>query len=189
MKVSYAQPKANNNNNDEEMDFSHRHNNLSSTQKNSNIYITDLPDDFDEKMLERLFSKYGEIVQTKILRDPRTRISRGVGFVLMASTRYAERAVKALDSYIPSGSNTPISVKYADPKKTISANNDSNSPLPSRVARVPSMPPIGPYGYPPGLPPISMIDPYYAAALQHHHRTAMHMFVKDAFLLLLEKKI
>jgi RNA recognition motif-containing protein len=131
-------------------------------------------------MLERLFSKYGEIIQTKVLRDPRTRISRGVAFVLMASTRYAERAVKALDGYLPSGSHTPISVKYADPKKTATTNNDNNnSSSSSRLSRTSSMiTSIGSYGYPPGLPPLNIIDPYYAAALHHHHRAAMNMFVK-----------
>lgn len=129
-------------------------------------------------MLERLFSKYGEIAQTKILRDPRTRISRGVGFVLMTTTRYAERAIKALDGYIPSGSHTPISAKYADPKKTTQSNNESNS-SPTRLSRSSSMvASIGSYGYPPGMPPFNMIDPYYAAALHHHHRAAMNMFVK-----------
>lgn len=157
----------------------------SSSQKNSNIYITELPEDFDEKMLERLFSKYGEIIQTKILRDPRTRISRGVGFVLMTSTRYAERAVKALDGYVPSGSHTPISVKYADPKKTATSNNESIH-SPSRLSRQSSMvASVGTYGYPPGLTPFNMIDPYYAAALHHHHRAAMNMFVKIYFILII----
>jgi RNA recognition motif-containing protein len=177
LKVSYAQPKANNNN-DDEID-NDKPINTSLSQKNPNIYITELPDTFDEKMLERLFSKHGEIVQTKILRDPRTRISRGVGFVLMTSTRYAERAVKALDGYVPSGSHKPISVKYADPKKTatLSGNNGGGSNTASS-ARLPMATTNGPYGYPPGLPPFSMIDPYYAAALHHHHRAAMNMFVK-----------
>jgi RNA recognition motif-containing protein len=182
LKVSYAQPKSNNNNNDDddEIDNQIKHIDSSSIQKNSNIYITDLPDDFDEKMLERLFSKYGEIAQTKVLRDPRTKISRGVAFVLMSSTRYAERAVKALDGYVPPGSHTPISVKYADPKKT--TNNESNNSL-SRLSRASSMvSSIGSYGYPPGLPPFNMIDPYYAAALHHHHRAAMNMFVKLYFI-------
>ena len=186
LKVSYAQPKSAN---DEDSDTNSKHTNLpSSTPKNSNIYITDLPDDFDEKMLERLFSKYGEIAQTKILRDPRTRISRGVAFVLMTSTRYAERAVKALDGYVPSGTNTPISVKYADPKKTTGANNDINNSS-SRLPRPsPMLPPIGPYGYPPGLAPYNMIDPYYAASLHHHQqRAAMNMYVIP-FILRNEKK-
>ncbi|CAF0745650.1 unnamed protein product [Rotaria sordida] len=177
LKVSYAQPKSNNNYDLDNV----QHMNLSSSssiQKNPNIYITDLPDDFDEKMLERLFSKYGEIVQTKVLRDPRTRISRGVAFVLMTSTRYAERAVKALDGYVPSGSHTPISVKYADLKKTVAAaaGNNGNMSSSSRLSSSSSMTPtIGSYGYPPGLPPLSMIDPYYAAALHHHHRAAINM--------------
>ncbi|CAM4743796.1 unnamed protein product [Rotaria magnacalcarata] len=177
LKVSYAQPKSNNNyesDNDKPIKSS-------STQKNSNIYITDLPDDIDENMLERLFSKYGDIVQTKVLRDPRTRISRGVAFVLMKSARYAERAVKALDGYVPSGAHTPISVKYADLNKTAaitttsSGKNGSNSSSSRLSSSSPMTPPIGPYGYPTGLPPLSMIDPYYAAALHHHHRATMNM--------------
>lgn len=178
LKVSYAQPKSSNNNNNN-YDSDNDKNVTSLVQKNPNIYITDLPDDFDEKKLERLFSKYGEIVQAKILRDPRTRISRGVGFVLMTSTRYAERAVKALDGYTPSGANTPISVKYADLKKTTAAtgNNGSGSSS-SRLSSTSSMTPtIGSYGYPPALPSFNMMNPYYASALHHHHRTAMNMYV------------
>jgi RNA recognition motif-containing protein len=176
LKVSYAQPKLNNNPND----IIDNDKSMTGSQKNPNIYITDLPDTFDEKMLERLFSKYGEIVKTKVLRDPRTKISRGVAFVLMTSTRYAERAVKALDGYIPSGLRTPISVKYADPSKT--TNNNGNNHSSSRLPSSTSMPPsIGPYGYPPALAPLSMIDPYYAAAAlhhhHHHHRAAMNMYV------------
>jgi len=178
LKVSYAQPKSNANDDNE---TTAKHSNSSSSQKNSNIYITDLPENFDEKTLERLFSKYGEIVQTKILRDPRTKISRGVGFVLMTSIRYAERAVKALDGYVPSGTTTPISVKYADPKKTANANDDNYSP--SRLSRSSSMVgSTGPYGYPPALPSMNMIDPYYASTLhrhhRHHHRSGMNMYVK-----------
>jgi len=177
LKVSYAQPKANNN---DEID-NDQHMISTSTHKNPNIYITELPDTFDEKMLERLFSKYGEIVQAKILRDPRTRISRGVGFVLMTSTRYAERAVKALDGYVPSGSHKAISVKYADPKKTATSTQSGNNGNNNSVARLSMGGTVGSYGYPPGLPPLSMIDPYYAAALHHHHRAAMNMFVKVYF--------
>lgn len=184
LKVSYAQPKSTTNN-DNETNTKHLSSSTpsssssSTTQKNSNIYITNLPENFDEKMLERLFSKYGEIVQTKVLRDPRTKVSRGVGFVLMTSTRYAERAVKALDGYVPSGTTTSISVKYADPKKTANANDDSHSPpSSSRLSRSSPMGgSTGPYGYPPSLPPMNIMDPYYTAALHrhHHHRAAMNM--------------
>ncbi|CAF0922817.1 unnamed protein product [Adineta ricciae] len=174
LKVSYAQPKGKANTNDGDLD--NKHSSSLSTQKNPNVYITELPDDFDEKMLKRLFSKYGDIVQAKILRDPRTRISRGVGFVLMTSTRYAERAIKALNGYVPSGAERPISVKYADPKKTAAAasSTSGNHSSLSRLSPMPNV--IGSYGYPPGFPSLNMIDPYYAAALHHHHqRAAMNM--------------
>ena len=176
LKVSYAQPKSSGHSNDH---VEHERP-MGSSQKNPNIYITDLPEAFDEKMLERLFSKYGEIVKTKVLRDPRTRISRGVAFVLMTSSRYAERAVKALDGYVPSGARAPISVKYADPAKTTSGHNGSynnnNNNSSSRYASSAAMaaPPIGPYGYPPGLPTLGIIDPYYAAAALHHHHQHQH---------------
>jgi RNA recognition motif-containing protein len=184
LKVSYAQPKASN---EDEIEDDNKHIS-SSSQKNPNLYITDIPDDFDEKKLERLFSKYGEIVKAKVLRDPRTRISRGVAFVLMTSIRYAERAIKALDGYIPSGAHLPLSVKYADPKKTTNTTTSGNNGNISSSSRLPSAPPsmttaIGPYGYSPGLPPLGMIDPYYAAAAlhHHHHRASMNMFVKVLF--------
>ncbi|CAF3817480.1 unnamed protein product [Adineta steineri] len=193
LKVAYAEPKLKNNNDedddedDDEVDNNQKYMNTS-VQKNPNIYITELPDDFDEKMLKRLFSKYGEIVQAKILRDPRTRISRGVGFVLMTSTRYAERAVKVLDGYVPSGSHKAISVRYADPKKTVTTsaqsgnnnNNNNNNNSLSRLSSTSSM--VGTmrsYGYPPGLSSLTMIDPYYAAALHHHHHQQQHRAVMN----------
>jgi len=173
LKVSYAQPKTSSNL-VENLEPSPKTSN--SSTKNPNLYITDLPDNVDERMLERLFSKHGEIVKTKVLRDPRTKISRGVAFVLMTSTRYAERAIKALDGFVPSGCRTPISVKFADRTKTNSGSN-GNSISTSRMPNSPTVgPAIGPYGYPPGLTPFNIVDPYYAAAMHHHHhRRAMNL--------------
>lgn len=167
LKVSYAKLKSTSSNEHDQHEKPAR----SASSKNPNLYITELPDDFDERMLERLFSKHGEIVKTKILRDPRTKISRGVGFVLMTSTRYAERAIKALDGFVPSGCRTPISVKYADPNKSVSSNNVTNTcKIPSQASMSTT---IGPYGYPPigTMPPINMIDSNYGnLPMNYRHR-------------------
>ncbi|CAF0885654.1 unnamed protein product [Didymodactylos carnosus] len=157
LKVSYAQPKSGGTSSGGSSQSD------GPVIKNANLYLKDLPDEYDEQTLERMFSKYGDIVKTKILRDPRTRISRGVGFVLMASKQYAERAVEALDGYVPSGSRIPISVKFADPKK-MNAGRTTSLPIPSYPGGLPSQ-----------LAP-AMLDPYYHRAMLSpsppYHRSA-----------------
>jgi RNA recognition motif-containing protein len=69
---------------------------------------------YDEQQLLDLFSQYGEVVQTRILRDQNTTFSRRIGFVIMATKQMAQVAIQNLDNTIPNGASEPIFVKYAD---------------------------------------------------------------------------
>lgn len=83
--------------------------------KNTNLYIRNLPVNYDEQLLHDLFTQFGEVIQVRILRDQNTAFSRRIGFVIMATKQMAQLAIQQLDNTIPPNSGTePIFVKYAD---------------------------------------------------------------------------
>lgn len=49
--------------------------------KETNLYITNLPRNITEEWMDKIFGKYGTIVQKNILRDKLTGSPRGVAFV------------------------------------------------------------------------------------------------------------
>lgn len=49
--------------------------------KDTNLYVTNLPRTITDDELEKIFGKYGNIVQKNILRDKLTGKPRGVAFV------------------------------------------------------------------------------------------------------------
>lgn len=49
--------------------------------KDTNLYVTNLPRTITDDELEKIFGKYGNIVQKNILRDKLTGRPRGVAFV------------------------------------------------------------------------------------------------------------
>ena len=48
-------------------------------QDPTNLYIANLPHSIKESDLEQMFSPYGQVISTRILRDS-NQMSRGVGF-------------------------------------------------------------------------------------------------------------
>ena len=53
-------------------------------QDPTNLYIANLPHNVKENDLETMFSPYGQVISTRILRDA-TQQSRGVGFARSAT--------------------------------------------------------------------------------------------------------
>lgn len=84
--------------------------------KNTNLYIRNIPPNYDEKQLADLFSQYGEVIQVRLLRDQNTSFSRRIGFVIMGTKQMAQMAIAHLDNTVPpdAGNTEPIYVKYAD---------------------------------------------------------------------------
>mmetsp|Transcript_688 Transcript_688/g.1611 ORF Transcript_688/g.1611 Transcript_688/m.1611 type:complete len:303 (-) Transcript_688:159-1067(-) len=78
-----------------------------------NLYITDLPPNFDDGQLQAVFGAYGTIVQCKALP------SKQVGGKVAALVRYgtpeeAQWIVDNLNGNIPQGLETPIKCRLAD---------------------------------------------------------------------------
>jgi len=63
----------------------------------NNLYVTGLSTRVTEKDLDEHFSEEGKVIECRLVVDPRTRESRGFGFVTMDSAEDADRCVKYLN--------------------------------------------------------------------------------------------
>jgi len=82
------------------------------------LFVGQIPKDWDESQITSFFSKYGEILESQIIREGSTGTSKGCAFVKFASMTKAEEAIKELTSkdnpvYLPGVSN-PILLRWAD---------------------------------------------------------------------------
>eukprot|EP01097_Dermamoeba_algensis_P002006 TRINITY_DN1794_c0_g1_i1.p1 TRINITY_DN1794_c0_g1~~TRINITY_DN1794_c0_g1_i1.p1 ORF type:complete len:326 (-),score=71.59 TRINITY_DN1794_c0_g1_i1:149-1126(-) len=83
--------------------------------QHANLYVSQLDKHVTKIVLDQLFGTYGRIIDSKILIDPKSGESRGVGFVRFDTRGEAENAIKALNGALIVGSPTPIHVKvFAD---------------------------------------------------------------------------
>ncbi|KAJ7955332.1 serine/arginine-rich splicing factor SR45a-like [Quillaja saponaria] len=62
----------------------------------NNLYVTGLSTRVTTSDLEKYFNKKGKVVDCHLVTDPRTRESRGFGFITMETTEDADRCVKYL---------------------------------------------------------------------------------------------
>ncbi|XP_077587016.1 ELAV-like protein 1a isoform X2 [Stigmatopora nigra] len=125
IKVSYARPS-------------------SDTIKDANLYISSLPRSMMQKDVEEMFSRFGRIINSRVLVDQstgrtplaqwsiclslssdpfvffplHTGMSRGKAFIRFDKRSEAEEAVKNLNGQKPPGATEPISVRFAaDPNQ------------------------------------------------------------------------
>ncbi|KAG0564308.1 hypothetical protein M758_8G096000 [Ceratodon purpureus] len=63
----------------------------------NNLYVTGLSTRVNEKDLQEHFSREGKVLECRLVLDPRTRESRGFGFVTMDHLDDAERCIKYLN--------------------------------------------------------------------------------------------
>eukprot|EP01098_Paradermamoeba_levis_P000660 TRINITY_DN1074_c0_g1_i4.p1 TRINITY_DN1074_c0_g1~~TRINITY_DN1074_c0_g1_i4.p1 ORF type:complete len:340 (-),score=85.31 TRINITY_DN1074_c0_g1_i4:139-1158(-) len=82
--------------------------------QHANLYVGNLDKHMTKLALDQIFAPYGRIIDSKILIDPKTGESRGVGFVHFDTRNEAETAIKSLNGTILLGMNTPLVVKFAD---------------------------------------------------------------------------
>lgn len=95
----------------------------------SNLFVTGIHPRIDEREVEELFAKHGDVEKCNIMRDPHTRESRGFGFVKMVTAEDAEKAREALQGEVIEGRTlsiekarrarprTPTPGKYFGPPK------------------------------------------------------------------------
>lgn len=82
-------------------------------QDPTNLYMSNLPKEYEEKNIEYLLSQYGAVISTRVLRD-QSGVSRGVGFARLDSKENCERAIEALNGHVLEGTAEPLVIKFAD---------------------------------------------------------------------------
>jgi len=114
IKVSYARPS-------------------SDTIKDANLYISGLPKTMTQKDVEDMFTRYGRIINSRVLVDQASGLSRGVAFIRFDKRAEAEDAIKDLNGQKPPGASEPITVKFA-----ANPNQVKNSQLLNQLYHNPS---------------------------------------------------
>uniref|UniRef100_H2YKB5 RRM domain-containing protein n=1 Tax=Ciona savignyi TaxID=51511 RepID=H2YKB5_CIOSA len=82
--------------------------------KDANLYVSGLPKSMTQEDLQRIFHPFGRIITSRILVEPSTGMSRGVGFVRFDKRPEAENAISSLNGTIPAGAKDPVTVKFAN---------------------------------------------------------------------------
>jgi len=80
------------------------------------LFVGQIPKEWDERMVTDFFTGYGEILESQIIRDPKTGQSKGCAFVKFASMTKAEEAKRLIEtkSVTLPGVNNPIQIRWAD---------------------------------------------------------------------------
>jgi len=79
------------------------------------LYVGGLPYSTTEQQLQDLFSQHGSVASAKVITDRYTGQSRGFGFVEMATSEEAQKAITALNGTQMDG--RPITVNEAKPQE------------------------------------------------------------------------
>lgn len=80
-----------------------------------NIYVGNLPKTTNEETVRKLFEEYGEVTETKLLKDQYTGELRGFGFVTMPVNADAQKAIQEVNDTELEGRK--LIVNEARPKK------------------------------------------------------------------------
>jgi len=81
-------------------------------QDPTNLYISNLPAYLSEVDLEVMFSSYGKVISTRILRDPHG-TSRGVGFARMDTKETCDAIIDAFNGKYLNGSHSRASQRLS----------------------------------------------------------------------------
>lgn len=96
-------------------------------QDPTNLYIANLPLTYKEQDVDNMLVKYGQVISTRILRDPNG-MSKGVGFARMESKEKCEQIIQIFNGSPLPGAKEALLVKFADggnKKKSLYKNQDT----------------------------------------------------------------
>lgn len=80
------------------------------------VFVRRLPFDWSETQVTQIFSDAGPVKRVDLIRDPKTRQSRGFAFVRFATGADAQEAVSSLDGSMQGGRT--LRVEVAEKKRT-----------------------------------------------------------------------
>ncbi len=77
------------------------------------MFVFNLPLNVDEAALHQMFSRFGQIVSTRVCKDMATRQSKGYGFVSFSQDQSALSACAALNGYMLGDKKLTVEIKDA----------------------------------------------------------------------------
>lgn len=84
---------------------------------NTNVYVANISEDAPKEEIEKIFARYGKIVETNILTDKTTRKNKGIAFIKYERRPEAERAIDELNGTNPPGlCSKPLTLKVKKKK-------------------------------------------------------------------------
>jgi RNA recognition motif-containing protein len=92
------------------------------------LFVARLPQSATSESLKNLFESFGNVTEAKVIMDRETGMSKGYGFVQMATKDAAENAISHLNGFELDGKD--ILVKPSDPSPNQS-NERRSHPKPS----------------------------------------------------------
>ncbi len=69
----------------------------SDRNRGQTVYVAGIARHLRESEVEKLFSKYGRVVDVRVVRDRETGEGRGFGFLVFEDSKDAQDAIRALD--------------------------------------------------------------------------------------------
>ena len=84
---------------------------------NSNLYVGGLLYSIDDDRLREIFSAHGAVISARVIVDKLTGRSKGFGFVEMASSEEAEKAIESLNG-TDVGGGRYVTVSVARPQSS-----------------------------------------------------------------------
>src|SRR5579884_1250064 len=80
-----------------------------------NVFVANLPPDFDDERLAEIFDSFGIVLSAHVARDPASGKRLRYGFVDIATERAAERAVKEMNGVAIDGYQIEVQVSERKP--------------------------------------------------------------------------
>lgn len=93
---------------------------------NSNLYVCNIPEKWNIKELESLFSQYGKVVSCRIMYDKYTGQSRRIGFVKFETRQQSDEALKYLNGKVPTSVDSNLDSQQVDKVLIVKYANNSN---------------------------------------------------------------
>eukprot|EP00640_Fibrocapsa_japonica_P002074 CAMPEP_0113939174 /NCGR_PEP_ID=MMETSP1339-20121228/5530_1 /TAXON_ID=94617 /ORGANISM="Fibrocapsa japonica" /LENGTH=346 /DNA_ID=CAMNT_0000942597 /DNA_START=84 /DNA_END=1124 /DNA_ORIENTATION=- /assembly_acc=CAM_ASM_000762 len=88
-----------------------------SENRESKLYVSQLPEEFTEDDIKKMFQQYGTVAEVRLLVDHTTNQSRCTAFVQMDNKAEALAAISALHDSTPPGGSRSLVVRVSDSAK------------------------------------------------------------------------
>ena len=89
------------------------------------LFIGGFPLDIHELQLAELVAPYGDIQTVKLVRDKKTRVCKGYGFIEMVDRASADRAVQALNGQPMGGRLLTLNIREEETVQTLEQKPDA----------------------------------------------------------------